>query len=120
MLIELPEGEPPKAPMFYTLDGKTPVPTNDVMVWAKFLEKADRHVAQETIGRVWISTVFLGLDHAFGFGPSLLFETMVFGDGLILDGEMDRYSTWEQAETGHRAMVGQQQVILDNLKSMLR
>ena len=47
--------------------------------------------------------VFLGLDHSFGSGPPLLFETMVFGGPL--DEEMDRYTTWDEAEAGHKAMV---------------
>jgi hypothetical protein len=49
---------------------------------------------------VEVSTVFLGLDHAWGKGPPMLFETMIFG------GEHDQYqercSTWEQAEEMHR------------------
>jgi hypothetical protein len=36
-------------------------------------------------------------------GPPLIFETMVFGGSK--DGEMDRYSTKEEAEKGHEAMV---------------
>jgi hypothetical protein len=52
---------------------------------------------------VEISTVFLGLDHNFGQGPPLLFESMVFGGED--DGEMVRYSTWEEAETGHKLLV---------------
>lgn len=50
-----------------------------------------------------VSTVFLGLDHQYGDGPPLLFETMVFGGPL--DHEMNRYSTWNEAEKGHQEMV---------------
>jgi hypothetical protein len=32
-----------------------------------------------------------------------LFETMVFGGPL--NGEMDRYATWDEAEAGHKAML---------------
>jgi len=89
---------------YYILDGHKAVPT-DLLTWAKYIEtrREGRHVADEKVGDVRISTVFLGLDHAFGGGPPLLFETMVFGGEH--DQEMDRYTTWEQAEAGHKAMV---------------
>lgn len=49
-----------------------------------------------------VSTCFQGLDLGWGDGPPLVFETMVF-DGP-LDGEQERYSTWNEAEEGHRLM----------------
>lgn len=51
-----------------------------------------------------VSTVFLGLNHQFGEGPPLIFETMVFGGPL--NDECERYSTEAQAKLGHAAMVG--------------
>jgi hypothetical protein len=86
----------------YILDGHTPVPA-DLMTWAAWFEKAERHVAKTNIGDVFVSTVFLGLDHNWGRGPPILFETMVFKGPL--DGEQERYVTWEEAEAGHAAMV---------------
>jgi hypothetical protein len=69
------------------------------------METADRQVAKTIQGDVRVSTVFLGLDHRhWGEGPPLLFETLVFrGD----DGgsDMVRYSSWDDAEAGHAAMV---------------
>lgn len=50
-----------------------------------------------------VSTVFLGLDHSFGEGPPILFETLVSGGDL--EGEMDRYYTWEEAIKGHNNMM---------------
>ena len=47
-----------------------------------------------------VSTVFLGLDHSFGGGPPLLFETMIFDGGE--EEHCVRYSTWQQAEEGHK------------------
>jgi hypothetical protein len=55
--------------------------------------------------RVWVSTVFLGLNHAWDDGPPLLFETMVFRGGL--SDEVRRYSTWDEAVRGHIEMVWQ-------------
>jgi hypothetical protein len=36
------------------------------MEWAEWIETAERHVANDLIDGVRVSTVFLGLDHAFG------------------------------------------------------
>lgn len=89
----------------YILDGKIPVPCDDLMEWGKhFKDHGKRRVASDQITPdIKVSTVFLGMDHQWGQGPPLLFETMVFG-GPMHD-ETDRYSTWEDAEDGHRRMV---------------
>ena len=89
----------------YTLDADgNPVSEPDMMKWAQWFEKAERHVGNETIGDSKISTVFLGLDHAFGGGAPVLWETMVFGGAL--DQEQDRCSgSREQAEAMHAQMV---------------
>jgi hypothetical protein len=86
----------------YILEGHK-VKKVDLLTWAKWYETTERHVADEKVGDVRISTVFLGLDHSFGNGPPLIFETLVFGGPL--DQEMDRYTTWEEAEKGHKTMV---------------
>jgi len=101
----------------YILDGHKLVPCEDLIKWATWFETANRTIARKDIGiPVWkyylgkwfrlkrfepitISTVFLGLDHSFGKGPPLLFETMIFGGKF--DSYQERYSTWEQAEAGH-------------------
>ncbi len=89
----------------YILDeNHNPVEEVDLIKWANWFENADRIVAKTTVSPdAKVSTVFLGLDHRFGEGEPLLFETMVFGGKL--DQEMDRYSTWKEAEEGHAAMV---------------
>lgn len=87
----------------YILDGKTPKPCADLMEWGRWFETANRHVAQETVGDVRVSTVFLGLNHRIGPGEPLLFETMVFGGPH--DGHQDRCATWEQAEGLHAEAV---------------
>lgn len=87
---------------YYILDGHKAVPA-DLMTWGKWFGTTDRHVARETIGDADISTVFLGMDHSFGCGPPLLFETMVFGGKM--DQEQDRCTTWDEAEKMHRRMV---------------
>jgi len=78
--------------------------------WANRLEGGiDEARVAETIlpSGYWVSTVWLGLNHAFGSGPPLIFETMVFPcdkDGKVTSfGEMDsdRYSTETEALAGH-------------------
>lgn len=87
----------------YILDGKRAVECHYLMAWAKWFETGDRRVADETIGDARVSTVFLSLDHSYGEGPPMLFETMVFGGPL--DQEQDRCTTWDEAEAMHAAMV---------------
>lgn len=81
----------------------TVVPIDDVIEWAQWFETAHRIVAQFQEGDTKVSTVFLGIDHNFGDGPPLIYETMVFGGPH--DGEMDRYATRAEAEKGHQRMV---------------
>ena len=83
----------------YILDGKKAVLCRDLMTWAKWFEKTNRHVADNIENDVRVSTIFLGLDHGYG-GDVLLFETMVFGGEH--DGHMVRYRTYDQAEAGHK------------------
>lgn len=94
----------------YILDERhNPVPC-DLMTWAKAFE-GDRRVALTKVyDGCEVSTVFLGLDHSFGSGSPLLFETLVFGGPF--DQEMERYSTWDQAMAGHAAMVEKCQPIM--------
>lgn len=89
----------------YILDETgVPVPEPDLMVWGRWFENADNRVVQRTeIGAVAVSTVFLGLDHAFGQGAPLLWESLVFGGPR--DGEMRRYATRAAAEQGHAELV---------------
>lgn len=49
----------------------------------ELLASRERIIAQEQVGAAWVSTVFLVLDHNFTHqGPPLLYETMVFIDGV--------------------------------------
>lgn len=71
--------------------------------WARILQPENQQVAADKIGNVTVSTVWLGLNHRFGEGPPLIFETLVFEGPL--DGEMERYSTEAEALEGHAQMV---------------
>ena len=87
----------------YILIGQTPVLEPDLMTWCEWFESADRVVFQTEIPGGLVSTVFLGLDHQFGIGPPLLFETMIFRDGESDDSW--RCSTWLEAEAQHARVV---------------
>lgn len=84
----------------YILDEHgNPVREDDTILWARWFESADRHVAYDKFDRIAISTVFLGLDHNYGGGPPLLYETMIFGGPH--DGDTWRYATMKEAIAGH-------------------
>ena len=92
--------------MFYKLDGKKPVPTNDFgEIRDLFGDNNKRVVRRTTLKRgdkeITVSTVFLCIDHNYyGSGEPLLFETMIFGDYYDLE-DCYRYRTWEEAEKEH-------------------
>ena len=88
----------------YILNGHDPTPCDDLLDWGGWMEKGDRIVKQETVNGTWISTVFLGIDHQYGGGPPLLFETMTRRPDGTWD-RQERCSTWEEAESQHAAMV---------------
>jgi hypothetical protein len=84
-----------------------------LMEWAKRYEKGqdairdEKRVAETTLanGR-WVSTVWLGLNHQYGYGPPLIFETMVFkSKGELDDMDCERYSTEAEAIAGHARLV---------------
>lgn len=82
---------------------------------ALFEDKSYQLVEQTEVGGLFVSTVWLGLDHSFGRGDRpVLFETMVFdehgAEGKRGDEVVDgcwRYSTEDEALTGHRAVCEQ-------------
>lgn len=95
----------------YVLDDQgNPKEERNLMKWAKSFEGDSRIIKQEQVGRLWVSTVFLGLDHSFRITEEediapVLWETMVFGISHF-DQEMDRCSgNREQAEAMHDRMV---------------
>lgn len=77
-----------------------PVPDAELSEW---FPRADRVVAKTVLPGATVSTVFLGINHAWGDGPDQWFETMVFHD----DGsdETRRYATEAEARAGHASEV---------------
>jgi hypothetical protein len=78
----------------------------EMLEWAKALETERRVDATTLPDGKWVSTVWVGLNHQFGDGPPLIFETMVFpSDHDMHDLDSDRYATEEEAIFGHQRMV---------------
>lgn len=67
----------------YVLDANgEPVEEFDLSRWAFcFGSLQDRKVARTNLGRAYVSTVFLGLDHNYFGGDPILWETMIFRHG---------------------------------------
>lgn len=88
--------------MYYDMEGR-PIGMEE---YARLFESEERIIGRtELPGGCRVSTVWLGLDHSFGTGPPLIFESMVFGPDTSTDLDMMRYSTREQAELGHSELV---------------
>jgi len=87
---------------YYVMDGDD-IRQVDVREWAVMFDRDSRRIGLDQIGDMSVSTVFLGLNHAYDDGPPLLFETLVSG-GPASD-EMERYSTKAEAIAGHQRMV---------------
>jgi len=109
----------------YILDDEHHVIPADLMTWARFMNDLNRRIVKQTDLRFHhVSTVFLGLDHRFfGAGLPVVFETMtftrerkvreIFGRLMSFKSEADdidfgfnRYCSWDDAATGHDAIVG--------------
>ena len=77
--------------------------------WVAEGQDEDQIVGKDKIGDAEVSTVFLGLDHSFGGGKPVLFETMVFDRSISAGNNTDidgiRYNTWEEAVKGHNETV---------------
>jgi hypothetical protein len=90
---------------YYILDADNHTVEVDLFTWANWFESGNRTVGYTQItSEIRVSTIFLGADHRLlGEGPPILFETIVFGGPC--DNEMWRYSSWDDAETGHASAV---------------
>lgn len=88
---------------------------DDVLEWARWFENIQaRIVAHDTVGHYFVSTVFLGLDHNWGEGPPILWETMIFDQGPGVEAFHDeyccRYTSHDEAVAGHAVALEQARV----------
>ena len=83
---------------YYGMDGEPITQTEWIALLGDI--EAKRIAWTDLPGGVEVSTVWLGLDHNFGFsGPPLIFETMIFGGKH--DQEQWRYPNRDAALAGH-------------------
>ena len=65
----------------YIIEDGLVVQCDDLMKWAEFIEfDREKYHKVDRIAGLMLSTVFLGLDHAFGGGEPVLWETMLFNE----------------------------------------
>lgn len=107
-------------PLYFDIHGKP----MKLMKWAKAFEDRKRWHLQRSLwrGLIQVSTVWLGLNHNYGSGKPLIFESMVFCricgfERMLKDRsnrmsafpydevEMDRYSTLRTAYRNHAKLV---------------
>lgn len=106
---------------YWILKGHRAYKIKDIREWGEWFSKhyKERRVAYDKLsdGKI-VSTIFLGLDHNFGSGRPILFETMVFsgkpkrmkifGKMKVLhlgdDLEQIRSHTWGEAIKIHELM----------------
>lgn len=130
---------------YYILDEQgNPVPEYDATKWANWYEHANCSVASTFLANeaivIHVSTIFLALTHPnkknmdITSPDTMLYETMVFADGAILQqimklaeadersiiatlfGGIDfqiRYATKQEAEAGHKHLCEFVQLCLD-------
>lgn len=107
--MESPHSTPKK---FYFLlnEQKQVIPCDDRDKWIRWIEDGgNRRVAEDWIGDVQVSTVFLAMNHNWWDGEPILFETMIFGGPL--HHECWRYSTYDDALSGHAHAVKKVRVV---------
>lgn len=91
--------------MYYILDENNKPVLSTVTDYFTWIEEnpTKKVVKQDTVRKVFISTVFLGLDHAWNSDIPVLWETMIFGGAF--DQYQERYTSVEDALKGHEYAV---------------
>lgn len=93
-------------PFWYTLD-VTEQPVGVAREDIQYLKRLNNDdiwpQIKDQINDYFVSTVFLGVDHSFGDGPPILWETMVFKNGEEI--YCNRYSSAKEARQGHQTAV---------------
>ena len=103
-----------------------PITMEEWITWFEVMEY--RRVALDVLDDgTRISTVWMGLDHQYGDGPPLIFETMVFSkhqEPMVLGGRVRlyreeegcwRYTTEQEAIDGHKKVV--QDLVARNIQA---
>ena len=108
--------------LYYVMDEDGTIrETEDVSAWSRSFESSTRLLAQTNICapgnltkcEAFVSTVFLGINHAFAGGPPILFETLIELEGESGD-VVDRYQTKKDALLNHEIYVAAVRKVLED------
>lgn len=95
--------------MHYILKGREVVAVPDLITWARSFEKKPNKISKSKFRKrrvhYHVSTVFLGLDHGWGEGEPVVFETMIFTNNKQYDQYQARYTSYIEAQMGHEHAV---------------
>lgn len=99
----------------------------DMETFARLHEDINyKRVLETTVGHLWVSTVWLGIDHGFVVDGEdrkpVIFETMVFnqrGDEPWSDEICVRYCTEEDARRGHQEVVDSVEFVIDEEPTLI-
>lgn len=106
-----PKADPSSTDLFILDDqnNPTPMPQDDLLEWGAWMKAAQEsgraQVAEDRIDPFHIRTHFCGCDHNWEDGPPVLFETLVTENNERRDLYTQRYTTWNDAETGHAQVI---------------
>ncbi|NEQ48239.1 MAG: hypothetical protein F6K00_33775 [Leptolyngbya sp. SIOISBB] len=88
-------------PTRFVLDGKEPVPCENMADWQAFMDDIDeRTVAQDVVGKFHITTTFEGINLSNSPEPRFFLTVVAESEDPPFLSE-----TWEQAESKHRAVM---------------
>lgn len=105
--------------MHYTIDENHQVHEEpNIIKWAQAFETSNRAVAKTMVNDdIQVSTVFLGIDHGWGRGEPVLFETMTFALRCPgIDNDCYRSNTWDQAVNAHHRAVQKARDYLNSIE----
>lgn len=102
MVVNLLNNQSIEKAKYYILVNKVPVKIEDTMEWCKWILANDenRYIAKDIVCDCRIITFFFGM--ITESLPKLFHITVIGG---VLAGENETYSTWQEAEAGHKRMV---------------
>ncbi|GAF87589.1 unnamed protein product [marine sediment metagenome] len=95
------------APKHYILnsDYSVSVTEDSTEAWKDWSNETRRIALDKISGKGFVSTIWLVMSHSISDVDPLLFETLVKSEDEVTLNHMDRYSTYEQAWNGHKALV---------------
>lgn len=117
----IPDDDAPEPDRYFVMLPDHTLKPATLLEWADWFKNLDnRRVAYDELGgRGYVSTVCLGLDHSFGYGPPQIFETMARIGTYYAEDVMRRYATYDEALAGHAELLAEHRAAMaavDKLK----